>query len=266
MLVEGLLVYLAVVTLYFLHYFLGNILVDRPIIVGTIVGLVLGDMQTGIIVGASYELIFLGAVNAGGVVPANTAIGTSIGVALTILTGMDYEASLAVAVPAGLLGASLTTLMYTLRAMLNPYVNKLVEKADYKAIERFVFIQGIGSYLVLMLPVFLVVAFGSEYVSAVIEWLPEFVTGGMSVASGMLAAVGFGMLLKLVWSKQLAVYFFVGYFLAAYLKLPVLGVALAGALYVIVLFFDKQEKASMPKFAVEGATEVASEEEDLFND
>ena len=46
----------------------------------------------------------------------------------------------------------------------------------------------------------------------------------------------------------------------------VLGVALAGALYVIVLFFDKQEKASMPKFAVEGATEVASEEEDLFND
>lgn len=260
MIFEGFLVYIAVVILYFLHYFLGNILVDRPIIVGTIVGLVLGDLQTGIIVGASYELIFLGAVNAGGVVPSNTAIGTSIGVALAILTGMDYESSLAVAVPAATLGASLTTLMYTLRSMMNPYVTKLAEKAEYKKIEKFVFIQGIGSYLVLMLPVFLVVAFGSETVAQVISWLPSFVTGGLAVASGMLSAVGFGMLLKLVWTKSLAVYFFVGYLLAAYLGLPVLGVALAGALYVIILFNENKDKQSQV------VIDTVNTEEELFND
>lgn len=260
MILEGLLVYITVVVLYFLHYFLGNILVDRPIIVGTLVGLVLGDIQTGIVVGASYELIFLGAVNAGGVVPSNTAIGTSIGVALAILTGMDYESSLAVAVPAATLGASLTTLMYTLRSMMNPYITKLAENAEYKKIEKFVFIQGIGSYLVLMLPVFLVVAFGSETVSLVISWLPDFVTGGLSVASGMLAAVGFGTLLKLVWSKSLAVYFFVGYLLSAYLGLPVLGVAIAGALYAIILFNDNKEKKTQI------ISNTVSAEEELFND
>lgn len=263
MVLEGLLVYISVVVLYFLHYFLGNILVDRPIIVGTIVGLVLGDLQTGIIVGASYELIFLGAVNAGGVVPSNTAIGTSIGVALTILTGMDYEASLAIAVPAATLGASLTTLMYTLRSMMNPYVEGLVEKADYKKIERFVFIQGIVSYLVLMIPVFLVVAFGGDIVNDVVAWLPSYVTGGLSVASGMLAAVGFGMLLKLVWTKSLAVYFFVGYLLSAYLGLPILGVALAGALYVIILFIDNKEQQNKIVSNIVGTVE---EEGELFND
>ncbi|MBP3701961.1 MAG: PTS sugar transporter subunit IIC [Lachnospiraceae bacterium] len=255
---QALLVYLAVVACFFVHYFLGNCLTDRPIIVGTVVGLVLGDMQTGIMVGATYELIFLGVTNAGGVVPANTALGTAVGVAMTILSGMDAESSLALAVPVALLGSQLITLMYTLRSMLNPMVERMIEKAEYKKIEAFVFIQAIVSYLIIFIPVFLVVAFGVDLINNIMAAIPSFVISGLSVASGMLAAVGFGMLLKLVWVKNIAVFFFVGYILSAYLGLPVLGVALCGVTYAVITYFNEKDK----KVAVP----VLAGGEDLFND
>lgn len=257
---QALWVYLAVVACFFAHYYLGNILTDRPIIVGTVVGLVLGDMTTGIIVGASYELIFLGITNAGGVVPANTALGTAVGVAMVLLSDMSAEASLALAVPVALLGSQLITLMYTLRSVMNPMVQRLIEKNEVKKIEKFVFLQGIVSYLIIFIPVFLVVAFGVDIINTIIDMIPDFVISGLSVASGMLAAVGFGMLLKMVWRKQLAVFFFIGYILSAYMGLPVLGVALCGVAYAVVVYFKEKDRKSVMTVQSENA------EEELFND
>ena len=257
---QALWVYLAVVACFFAHYYLGNILTDRPIIVGTVVGLVLGDMTTGIIVGASYELIFLGITNAGGVVPANTALGTAVGVAMVLLSAMSAEASLALAVPVALLGSQLITLMYTLRSVMNPMVQRLIEKNEVKKIEKFVFLQGIVSYLIIFIPVFLVVAFGVDIINTIIDMIPDFVISGLSVASGMLAAVGFGMLLKMVWRKQLAVFFFIGYILSAYMGLPVLGVALCGVVYAVVVYFNEKDRKNVVTVQSENA------EEELFND
>lgn len=257
---QGFLVYIVAVLCFTVHYFLGNSLTDRPLIVGTLVGLVLGDIRTGVILGAQFELVFLGITNAGGVVPANTDMGTAVAVALAILSGMDADAALAVAVPVALLGAHLITIMYTLRSLMNPYVEKIISAGEYKKVGPFVFAQAIISYLIVFLPVWIVVAFGVDIINQIISAIPAFIMSGLSVASGMLAAVGFGMLLKLVWRKSLAVYFFIGYLLAAYLNLPVLGVALAGILYVIALYFMQKNRPAVQ------VTEAAITEEELFND
>ena len=44
---------------------------NRPIVVAPIIGLVLGDVKTGIIMGASLESIFMGISAIGGAVPAD---------------------------------------------------------------------------------------------------------------------------------------------------------------------------------------------------
>lgn len=255
---QAFLVYIAVFGCFFFHYFFGNCLTDRPIIVGTVVGAILGDLKTGILLGAEFELIFLGITNAGGVVPANTALGTSCAVALAIISGLNSSEALAIAVPVALLGSQLITLMYTLRAAMNPYIDKLIEKNDQRSISTFVFVQAIVCYLIIFLPVFIVVAFGQGPVNAIIAAIPPFVTKGLSAASGMLSAVGFGMLLNLVWRNDLAIYFFVGYLLSAYFGLPVLGVALCGLVYSVIVFMNRKNK---PKTAT-----VANEEGELFND
>ena len=55
---------------------LGQPLIERPLICGALVGLALGDLQQGIIIGATLELIFLGTITIGGSVPADLAVGS----------------------------------------------------------------------------------------------------------------------------------------------------------------------------------------------
>ena len=52
-----------------LDYQLGTLYAFRPIVLCPLVGLVLGDLQTGLAVGASLELLFMGSVSIGAYVP-----------------------------------------------------------------------------------------------------------------------------------------------------------------------------------------------------
>ena len=45
------------------HELFGMAMLSRPIVVAPLAGLLLGDVQTGLIVGASLESIFMGVVN-----------------------------------------------------------------------------------------------------------------------------------------------------------------------------------------------------------
>ena len=45
----------------YMHSYMGSTMHNRPIIVAPLVGLVLGDLTTGILVGATLELVFMGA-------------------------------------------------------------------------------------------------------------------------------------------------------------------------------------------------------------
>ena len=75
MIVQGLLVALVfyVISLLSLSW-CANPMLDRPIVLGPLVGLVLGDLQQGILLGASIELIFLGVASIGPSMPANAGL------------------------------------------------------------------------------------------------------------------------------------------------------------------------------------------------
>lgn len=85
----------------------------------------------------------------------------------------------------------------------------------------------------------------------------------MGNASGMLAAVGFGLLLKMMWTKKLAVYYFLGFIMAAYCGMPLMAIAITGIILVIILYFEGE--MAKRKNTVALATADDSEEE-LFND
>ena len=74
---------------------------QRPIVIATITGLFLGDIQTGIVMGATLESIFMGISAIGGSVPADAMAASIIAVAYTIISGSDVETGLALAMPIG---------------------------------------------------------------------------------------------------------------------------------------------------------------------
>src|SRR5699024_6423703 len=113
---------------YFSRRFMGELYLERPIVLAPIVGLLMGDIQTGLIVGGTLELIFMGAVEIGGGVTANYTIGTIIGTAFAITTGSDAQTSLTIAVPAALIGSFFEVLAKTGSTFIVNGVESSLEK------------------------------------------------------------------------------------------------------------------------------------------
>ncbi|EHC27962.1 PTS system protein, mannose-specific IIC component [Salmonella enterica subsp. enterica serovar Gaminara str. A4-567] len=69
------------------EYALGTSLISRPIVTGLLTGLVLGDMETGIVMGATLELAFIGSFSVGASLPPDVVTGGILGVAFAINSG-----------------------------------------------------------------------------------------------------------------------------------------------------------------------------------
>ncbi len=87
-------------------------------------------------------------------------------------------------------------------------------------------IAGFGLSLMLGLVVMISFMVGSKTVGNLLDMIPEFIQHGLSVATGSIPALGFAMLARLLINKQVAPYFFLGFALAAYLEIPVTGIAI----------------------------------------
>jgi PTS system mannose-specific IIC component/fructoselysine and glucoselysine-specific PTS system IIC component len=69
---------------------LGQVMLDRPLVTGTLVGIVLGDVRQGIIIGAQLELIWMGLTGIGASTPPDVVTGGVLGTAFAILSGSGY--------------------------------------------------------------------------------------------------------------------------------------------------------------------------------
>lgn len=111
---------------------LGRMNLERPLIVSTLVGLVLGDIQKGLMVGAALELISLGLVNIGAAAPPDMNMASIIATSFAILSNADSEAALTIAIPIAVLGQMLGVLMRTILANLTHKADSLIENGEYK--------------------------------------------------------------------------------------------------------------------------------------
>ena len=96
-------------------------------------------------------------------------------------------------------------------------------------------IAGFGLSLMLGVVVMVSYIVGSNTIGNLLNKIPDFVQNGLSVATGLIPALGFAMLARLLINKQVAPYFFLGFAIASYLKIPVTGVAIFGAILAVVV-------------------------------
>ena len=75
----------------------------KPTVAGGIAGLLLGDMQTGLFVGGTLNLMSLGVANFGGAVIPDYTSGAVLGAAFAIMSGQDPEFGISLGIPIALL-------------------------------------------------------------------------------------------------------------------------------------------------------------------
>ena len=125
---------------------LGRMNFERPLIVSTLVGLVLGDMEKGLIVGASLELMSLGLVNIGAAAPPDMNMASIIATAFAILSNANAEAALTIAIPISVLGQILGILMRTILSNLTHVADRFIEQGKFSQARRIHILYGSGLY------------------------------------------------------------------------------------------------------------------------
>ncbi|MBQ4163733.1 MAG: PTS sugar transporter subunit IIC, partial [Turicibacter sp.] len=81
------------------EYLFGTSLLSRPIVMGALTGIIMGDIPTGVMLGATLELAFMGAFSIGASIPPEMISGTVLGTAFAIANGSGAETALTLALP-----------------------------------------------------------------------------------------------------------------------------------------------------------------------
>ena len=93
-------------------YFVGTAMLGRPLVLGALVGLALGDVPTGVMIGFQLELVFMGMQAIGASIPPDMIVGSVLGTAFAITTGNGIDTAVTIAMPAAVLSAFVVNLFY----------------------------------------------------------------------------------------------------------------------------------------------------------
>lgn len=216
---------------------LGTNLASRPIITGIFVGLVLGDLRSGIVLGGLMEMVFIGSVTMGAAVPPDSITGGILGIALAISAKNGAGMALLLAFPIARIYLFIDNfLTLHLFPVFLKKADRCIEKGDFKGMEKIHMVSG---FVIKSLPRGIVCGIAFYLGTPVLRWifgiLPAFVQEGLAVTMEYIPALGIAILATMTLTGKTAVYFILGFALAAYLKVPVIGVTILAVCMAVIL-------------------------------
>lgn len=217
---------------------LGFTVLYRPLVAGTLVGLVMGRPVEGMTIGANINVLYLGWISAGGSLPGDPGLAGYLGTALALGGGLQTEAALALAAPLGLLGGLTWALRMSTCSIFAHWADARAEKADIAGVARMNFVPSqIFLFIIYAVPVALAAYLGTPAVKAALDWIGKnlgWAMSGLYTASGMLSALGIALNLRFLFRGSVAAYFFIGFLVTTLaggtvnlLALAVIGVCVA---------------------------------------
>ena len=201
-------------TAFCLAGMLFGIYTNRCLVMAAGVGLILGDLPTGLAMGAVGELAFMGfGVSQGGSVPPNPMgpgiVGTIIAITMKD-SGIDVGSALALSFPFAVAFQFVITATYTFATTLTSYAYKALDKKNFRGFR----IAANATVCVFAVVGFIIGfggAFSSEGLQKVISLIPAWLSAGLGVAGKMLPAIGFAMILNVMAKKELIPFVLFGY-------------------------------------------------------
>lgn len=233
----------------YMHSFFGSTMWNRPIVVGPLVGLALGDLESGLKLGATLELVFMGAFPVGASNPPDFVSGTIIATAYVIMSGKSIASAVLLAVPIATLVLLIDNLQMTfLLTYASHKADKFALEGNIEGVERTQVIFGILNKVILALVVALGFALGVPAIEKILSWVPDFITHGLDVAAGIIPAIGFAMLARMMLTKKVLPFLIIGFLLSAYLQVSVVGVALFGIAAIFLMMNTNQKNTRQEAF------------------
>lgn len=207
----------------------------RPLIACTLVGLILGDLTTGIIIGGTLEMMALGWMNIGAAMAPDAALASIISTIIVIAGNQEIGSGIALAVPLAAAGQVLTIFARTITVFFQHQADKYAERGDLKGIDMCHLLALIIQALRVSIPALLVAIFiGTDAVKNMLAAIPQWLTGGLGVAGGFIVVVGYAMVINMMEAKHLMPFLFLGFVIAAFTNFNLIALGILGTVAAII--------------------------------
>jgi mannose PTS system EIIC component len=198
----------------------------EALVAGFVTGVIVGNIPLSLTVGATLTLLSLGLWTYGGATIPDFQTGAIVGTAIGAASGSS-SAGIIIGGTTAVLMTQADVLARGLTTVFIHGADRYANDGDERGLITMHFLGQIPWGLSRAIPVFIAVWLGSGPINAGIKLLPTWATTGLTVAGAILPALGFALLLTMLPLNKYWMFLVVGFVLFAYLKMPLIGIAIA---------------------------------------
>ncbi|WP_304736274.1 PTS mannose/fructose/sorbose transporter subunit IIC [Dubosiella newyorkensis] len=209
----------------------------QPLVACTLIGMVSGQLEAGVMLGGSLQMIALGWANIGAAVAPDAALASVASAIILVQSGMGVEgigSSIAVAIPLAVAGLFLTMLARTLAVPMVHMMDKAAENAEFGKIQLWQVLAICMQGLRIAIPAAALLFIPTEIVQNFLQSMPAWLTDGMSIGGGMVVAVGYAMVINMMATREVWPFFAIGFCIAAISELTLMAIGAIGVAFALI--------------------------------
>ena len=209
----------------------------QPLVACTLIGLVTGQLEAGIILGGTLQMIALGWANIGAAVAPDAALASVASAIILVLGGQGtagVSTAIAVAIPLAVAGLFLTMVVRTLSVACVHRMDAAAEKANFKGVEIWHIIAIAMQGLRIAIPAGALLFIPATTVQNFLTSMPAWLTDGMAIGGGMVVAVGYAMVINMMATKEVCPFFAIGFCVAALSDLTLIALGAIGVSLALI--------------------------------
>lgn len=244
----------------------------EPLIIGTIAGLILGlPLNVTLTISALSELTYLGVFTIGGASAPDAPVATVVALIFakilgyTTVTIEKLSALVALAVPIAVLSMYIEIALARAGCSIySHWADRVINEGKIDLLYPIVTLGTLQWALSKAIPILAIGALGLS--TQAVDTIRSFVNnptvawlmGALGVGGAVMPAVGLAYLLKLMSSKAVIPWFIIGFTLAAYFNLPILGITLVIVGLLLAIRFE-EIKSILESMSAAGEGGIESE-------
>ncbi|MBS7008510.1 MAG: PTS mannose/fructose/sorbose transporter subunit IIC [Anaerostipes sp.] len=209
----------------------------QPLVACTLIGLVTGQLEAGIILGGTLQMIALGWANIGAAVAPDAALASVASAIILVLGGQGtagVSTAIAVAIPLAVAGLFLTMIVRTLSVACVHRMDAAAEKANFRGVELWHIIAIAMQGLRIAIPAGALLFIPATTVQKFLTSMPAWLTDGMAIGGGMVVAVGYAMVINMMATKEVWPFFAIGFCVAALSDLTLIALGAIGVSLALI--------------------------------
>ena len=124
------------------------------------------------------------------------------------------------------------------------YADRQIEKKNWKGIAVGQWTASVVVFFSKFIPIMIGYLVGAPVIKIIVQAIPTVIKDGLAQSGNLLPALGIAMLMQLTYDKKYAPFLFLGFALVAFLKVPMIGVAVFGLIIAYIYYQFKPNDQS----------------------